>query len=189
MKTAIEEDAMRYGGKPGWDDWITKRKDHLDVGIRSSGLKTEDVPLVPEWPTLGAYAKRLGKGATSTKYQRFLKTFLYGRWREYSALAHATFEGLSDKALFFTEDSVEIDKRHEVGEAHPRVMSMHLARAAAVLLCIVTELQAHFKFDSNGAHINGRIHEVWNSLIPVPEIKELYDERYKQLMHDKGIDP
>lgn len=46
-----------------------------------------------------------------------------------------------------------------------------------MLLCMVTELQAHFKFDSNGARINERIHEVWNFLVPVPEIKELYDER------------
>src|SRR5438445_4753814 len=179
MQIAISEDEKRYGGKPEWDVWIAKRTDHLDTGVRLSGLKMADVPSAPDWPTLGVFAKRLGKGATSTPYQDFLKTFLYGRWREYSALAHATFEGVSDKALFFMEDSIPIDNRHEFGEAHPQVMSVHLSRGAAVLLCIVTELQVHFKFDSNGARINERIHEVWNVLVPVPEIKELYDERYK----------
>jgi len=159
------------------------------MGVRSSGLKMVDVSCAPDWPTLGAFAKKLGKGATSTPYQQFLKTFLYGRWREYSALAHATFEGLADKALFLTEDLIPVDSRHKIGEAHPQVMSTHLGRAAAVLLCMVTELQAHFKFDSNGARINERIHEVWNVLVPVPEIKELYDERYKQLMLDSGINP
>ena len=103
------------------------------------------------------------------------------------ALAHATFEGLSDKALFLMEDSIPIDERQRIGDSQPLIMSTHLSRAAAVLLCIVIELQAYFRFDDDGARINERIREVWNVLGPVPEIKELYDERYKQLMEDKGI--
>lgn len=189
MQSAIFEDEQRYGGKPDWDEWLAKRKEGLDIGVRSSNLKMTDILSTLDWPTLGAFAKQLGKGSTTTPYQDFLKTFLYGRWREYSALAHATFEGLMDKTFFLSEDLLPIDKRHEISEAHPRVMSMHLLRAAAVLLCMVTELQAHFKFDSNGARINERIHEMWNVLVEVPEIKELYDERYQQLMHDRGIKP
>lgn len=67
------------------------------------------------------------------------------------------------------------------------VIAQHVSRAAAILLCTLTELQAHFKFD--GARINERLHQVWNALLRVPEIKELYDERYAQLMRDKGINP
>jgi len=66
-------------------------------------------------------------------------------------------------------------------------MSMHIARAAAILLCMVTELQAYFHFE--GARIGERIHEMWNALMPLFEIKELYDERYAQLMKDKHISP
>jgi hypothetical protein len=189
MQAAIEEDEKRYGGKPEWDAWLAKRRVNLDLGVRSSGLKMADVATAPLWPTLGYYAKLPGPGATSSPHQQFLKTFLLGQWREYSALAHATFEGLSDKAMFFMEDSIPIDERQKIGDAHPLVMSAHLARAAAVLLCTVTELQAYFRFDDNGARINERIHEVWNVLLPVLEIKELYDEHYQQLMADKGIDP
>ena len=50
---------------------------------------------------------------------------------------------------------------------------------------MLTEIQAHFLFD--GGNINHRLHEVWNALIAVPEVKELYDLRYAQLMKDKGI--
>ena len=50
-----------------------------------------------------------------------------------------------------------------------------------------TELQAHFKFDDNGARINGRIHEMWNVLMPLFDVKELYKERYEKLMKDRGI--
>jgi hypothetical protein len=51
----------------------------------------------------------------------------------------------------------------------------------------VTELQAHFHFD--GASIDERIHKMWNALMPTFAVKELYSERYEQLMKDKGINP
>ena len=60
---------------------------------------------------------------------------------------------------------------------------------AGVLLCIVTELQAHFRFDDDGARINQRLHAMWNALMPVLEIKKLYDKRYAQLMKDRHINP
>jgi hypothetical protein len=58
-------------------------------------------------------------------------------------------------------------------------------RVAGILLCILTEVQAYFQFD--GARINERLHEVWNALRPIPEIKELYEGRYAQLMEQKNI--
>jgi len=51
----------------------------------------------------------------------------------------------------------------------------------------VTELQAYFRFD--GARINERILEVWQALKPAFEVKDLYDQRYGQLMRNKGIEP
>ena len=62
-----------------------------------------------------------------------------------------------------------------------------LTRASAILLCILTELQAFFRFD--GARINERLHEVWNALMPAPEVKDLYDSRYAELMKRSGIEP
>jgi hypothetical protein len=65
------------------------------------------------------------------------------------------------------------------------MIATHIARMAGILLCTLTEVQAYCMFD--GAHINRRLHEIWNALIVVPEVKELYDERYAQLMMEKGI--
>jgi hypothetical protein len=48
-------------------------------------------------------------------------------------------------------------------------------------------MQAYFRFDDDGARINERIHEMWDALMPVLEVKELYDERYAQLMKDNRI--
>jgi len=56
-----------------------------------------------------------------------------------------------------------------------------------MLLSIITELQAYFRFDDDGARINERIHTMWQELLPVFEVKELYDERYCQLMREKNI--
>ncbi len=189
MQAVLMENQKRYGGKPEWDAWLTKRRDAIDLSVGSSGMKMADLASAQDWPTLGRYAKAPGPGGTFSQHQKFFRTFLYGPWREYSALAHATFEGLSDKALFYMEDSVPVDERHKISDSQPLVMSTHLSRAAAVLLCIVTELQSHFRFDDDGARINERINEMWSALVPIPEIKELYDERYKQLMKDRGINP
>jgi hypothetical protein len=79
--------------------------------------------------------------------------------------------------------------RPNIDAQHPKVLALHIGRAAGVLLCIITELKAYFHFDDDGARINERIHAMWNALMPVPEIKELYDERYAQLMKDKRIIP
>ena len=50
----------------------------------------------------------------------------------------------------------------------------HLAQSAGILLSIVTELQAYFRFE--GADINERIHKMWNALMPTFVVKELYGE-------------
>jgi hypothetical protein len=70
------------------------------------------------------------------------------------------------------------------------LIARHVPRVAAILLCTPTEVQAYFRFDRDqSAHINQRLHQVWDALLHVPEIKELYDERYAKLMSDKGINP
>lgn len=66
-------------------------------------------------------------------------------------------------------------------------MSLHLSRAAAILLCIVTELQAYFRFEDDGARIDERICEMWRVLMPAFDVGELYHERYQKLMADTGI--
>jgi hypothetical protein len=184
---ALDDDEARYGGQPKWDAWIKKNRDWIDLEMRANGLVRSEVLAQAPWPTLGKYVLDKQPGGTFTPHQQFLKTFTYGQWREYSAIAHGAFEGLRLVAMYFITDSFLHEERDQVDALHPKILSMHIARAAAILLCIVTELQAYFHFD--GANINERIHKIWNALVPVFEVKELYDERYAQLMRDKGINP
>jgi hypothetical protein len=182
---ALNEDEAKYGGRPEWDEWIRKARDAIVFEMRRNGLITSEVLAAAPWPTMGKYISDKQPGGTTTPHQDFLETFVLGRWREYSALAHGGFEGLSQVGAFFIEDSLPHEDRPKLEQHHHKILSMHISRAAVVLLSIITELQAYFQFD--GANINKRIHEIWNALMPVFEVKELYDEHYKQLMEDKGI--
>jgi len=184
---AFDEDEARYGGRPEWDAWIKKGRDGLDLQIRANGLKVADVLVEKPWPTLGKYIRDEQPGGGFTAHQDFLKTFTYGHWRQYSAIAHGGFEGLLQVGMYFIADSMPQEDRPQIEAAYPRLLSAHIGRAALMLLCIVTELQAYFHFD--GASINERIHKMWNALMPAFDVKELYDERYAQLMKDKGINP
>jgi len=187
MLAALDEDEARYGGRPEWDLWINKGRDFLDFEIRNQGLNTAEVLAACPWPTLGQYINRQQPGGTFTAHQGFLKAFMHGLWREYSAMAHGGSDGLTPVAVYYVPDSLLHEQRENVDQHHPRLLFKHITRAAATLLCIVTELQAYFRFD--GARINERIHDVWEALNPAFEVKELFDERYAQLMKDKGIEP
>lgn len=110
---------------------------------------------------------------------------MYGPWREYSAMAHGGSEGVTPVAVYFVPDSLPHEYGDEFETHHPRLLFMHITRAAAMLLCIVTEIQAHFRFD--GARINERIQKIWRVLKPAFEVEELYDKRYEQLMKKNGI--
>jgi hypothetical protein len=70
-------------------------------------------------------------------------------------------------------------------KSYEMFVSTHLGRAAIVLLCIITEVQAYARFEEH--RINERIVKMWDVLLPVFEAKELYDGRYAKLMADRGI--
>jgi hypothetical protein len=181
----FDEDQAKYGGKPEWDEWIAKGRAEIDFEVRKVGLTMADVLAEKDWPTLGRYINSPNPGGVITPHQKFLRTLVYGPWREYSAMAHGASEGLLRTALLYITDSLPHEERPDLDDKHLRLLSTHLAQAAAILLCTVTELQAHFRFD--GANINERIHKMWNVLMPTFVVKELYGERYQQLMNDKGI--
>lgn len=184
---ALTHDENRYKGRPEWDKYISDVRKGIDLSIRASGLNMAEVLAAKKWKTLGGYLSEKGPGGTSTPHQQFLDTFTYGMWRKYSAMSHGGFEGLLNVGLYFTRSSQKFELREKMDEQYPQQMSLHLARAAGILLCIITEVQAYFHFLD--ANIDERIHRVWSALMPVPEIKELYDEHYTQLMKNRGIKP
>lgn len=181
----LNEDKARYGDREEWKPYFENKKSKLSLALRQYGFAEAEVRASKPWPTLGGYLSEKGPGNSMTPHQVFLKTFTYGMWREYSAMAHGGFEGLLDSVSFYTRDAIPRDQHARMDEIYERLMSLHMGRVAIIMLCVVTEVQAYFRFTD--ANINARIFRLWDRLIPLFEAKEIYDERYRQLMIDRGI--
>lgn len=67
---------------------------------------------------------------------------------------------------FLYRDGHPHEERPLIDDAHDRAMSLHLMRAAILLLAICTEVQAAYKFTDEGARINERVMETWQALQP-----------------------
>lgn len=182
----LDADEKEYGGRAEWDDYIERHRRGIRFDMRVNRIDEARVQAARRWPTLGKYLW-VKKGQSPTPHQVFLKSLTFGWWREYSSMAHVTFNGLVPTALFFTTSDIPFDERSKFEDVSDRAMSMHITRVASMLLCTLTEIQAHFRFDD--ARIDERLHEVWNALLPAFEVRELYDARYAKLMKGRGNDP
>jgi hypothetical protein len=187
----LDEDYRTYRGQPEWEAWIEQRRKAIEVFMRLSGFSLEEVLAEPMWPTLGAYLRTRRPDGNLTENQQFLKRFTHLEWRQYSALAHGAYEafigtlGYFPVGMYYMNDFLPHEERPKVEESYDLFLTLHLGRSATVLLCLLTELQAHCHFD--GANISERICKVWDALVPLFEAKELYDGRYLRLMQEKEI--
>lgn len=183
----LNDDQSRYGGKPEWDDWIKDSRDKIDFNLRGFGVTQAQVDAQPDWMTLGKYLSQKGPGGTLNDHQLFLSTFQYGPWREYSALSHGGPEALRDVGMYYRYKEQPFEDRPKIDDALERTRSLHLMRAALVLLATVTELQLFFHFKD--ANIDSRLRKIWDSMLQHVEVIELYNDRYKTLMDNRGILP
>jgi hypothetical protein len=181
----LKEDEERFGGRAEWDSWIADAKEKLSLNMRRIKATQEDVDFQSEWRTLGKYIGHKGKGATLTDNQRFLKLFMLGRWREYSALAHGGPESLLDFGMYFLRNEQPFEDRPKIDDNLDLIRDQHLTRAYVVLLSTITELQVFFHFKD--ANIDSRLQRIWDAIMLITEAKELYEERYEKLMRDTGI--
>jgi hypothetical protein len=95
----VEAEEARYKGKPEWDNWIADSRAKLDIILRANGFTEAavmDKKQFPDWPTLGKY---LGTPPLDD-HKKFLATFTFGQWKQYSAVAHGGPEGLHEVGMF-----------------------------------------------------------------------------------------
>lgn len=182
---SLKADEQHYGRKRAWRAYIKQMRTGLRGGMDADGITLAEVEAAETWPTLGRYL-RVPKGTSLTPHQQFLKELSLVFWREYSAMTHAVFQGLLPIAMFYMPDKIPHEHRNRFDDVVERFIATHLLRNAAILLCTLTEVQAAFQFFDE-ARINERLLSVWKALLRVPEVQELYDGRYKQLMQEKGI--
>lgn len=183
---SLDADAARYGGDPKWDDWIARQRKGIEFDMRANGFTETQVRAENKlWPTLSRYLQ-VDKTSVPTPHQEFLRKLTFGFWQEYSGISHATFQGLLPIAIFLAPKDLPHEERPKVDSASEDLIAIHIPRVAAILVCMLTEIQAYLRFD--GARINQRLREIWDALIIAPEVKELYDARYAQLIKDRGLD-
>ncbi len=189
----LDEKSDRYRGQPRWEAYIGERRAAVDLIIRTSGFMLDEVMRQPIWPTLGRYILKTGSDGRMTERQTFLKTFTHSQWRQYSALSHGAaegfmgFDGPLPVGTYYISDFLPHAERPKIDATYDVFLSKHIGRAATVLLCMITELQAYCRFGD--AHIDKRVGELWGKLIPLFEANELYEGRYLQLMKVHGILP
>jgi hypothetical protein len=190
----IDDDLLRYAGQADRVEYLKERRKAVEILIRLSGFAIDEIMKLKHdelWPTFGRYINAKQAGGVQTVNQQFLKTFTHLEWRQYSALSHAAYEafigtvGFVPIGAYYMNDFLPHEQQDKLDETYTPFMTMHIGRSATVLLCIITELQAHCRFD--GANINDRICKVWGALLPFPPARELYDGRYSELMRVRRI--
>jgi hypothetical protein len=187
----LNEDYEKYRGQEAWELFVAERRTGMALVMDQSDLTLDDVSHAPMWPTLSAYLRRKQPDGSLTENQRFLKTFTLSSWRQYSALSHGAFEAFIGPmahlpiGAFYVNDFLTDEEEAKLDASYGFLLATHLGRAAIVLLCLLTELQVHCRFE--GHNINERICRGWRVLMPLFEAKEFYDGRYAETMRASGI--
>ncbi len=182
----LEEEEARYGSRPEWQPHFQDRRRVLAAMFAQVGVSEAEVRTAKNWPTFGAYMRDCH--GNDTPLQAFFRSLTIGSWSDYSALMHASFEGLLPNMAHFIADALPHESRPKLRVHFLPYITMHLCRAASILLCILTEVQVRFRYDQEKtARIDERLREVWTALIVAMEPREFYDKRYRALMIDAGI--
>jgi hypothetical protein len=187
----LNELSRTYAGRTDWEAYVDERRRHVEMLIRMSGYAIDEVMAQSYWQTLGNYLSARKTGGVLDSHQQFLKTFTFFDWRQYSALSHGVYEAFAGimghlpLGAYYLTDLLPQGVRPTITDSYDMFLATHIGRAALILLCIVTEIQAHARF--HGHNIDERIVKIWNALMPLYDAKELYDGHYAKVMTDRGM--
>jgi hypothetical protein len=178
IRESLQADEVRYSQDPGWREYLAAQRASYELNMRVQGFTDADLnDKTNEWPLLGKY---LGQ-KPDTPHKQMLRKLTLGFWKEYSSISHASYDGLVNIFPFIAGDKLGAERRDDITDAAERFISMHMGRTAALLLCLLTEMQRFYKFDGD-AEIDKRLAEIWVAMLPVYEVKELYTSRYRSLL-------
>jgi hypothetical protein len=181
-REALHADEARYGTDPSWQADFSHRRKALAEGMRADRITDADLDdKGNRWPLLSEYL-RVTSADPDTPHKQLLRHLTLGFWREYSAISHSSFDALADLYPFIATDRLPHEVRSQAQTAALRHITMHIGRAGGLLLCLLTELQQFFKF--NDFEIDRRLRRVWSAMIPLYEVRELYDFRYGRILRE-----
>ena len=177
MREGLRADEEKYSTDPRWTEHLANARTHLELGMRADNVTNADLDNAKnKWPLLGEYLGR----KPDTPHKKFLRELTLGFWKEYSSVSHASYDGLVNIFPFIAPERIPHEMREGAADAAERNIAMHIGRAAGLLLCLLTEIQHYFGFEN--ADVDQRLGEIWAAILPVIEVRELYDLRYKSLL-------
>jgi hypothetical protein len=181
-REALQADEARYGTDPQWQADFARRRQILADCLRVERITQAELDdKNNRWPLLGEYL-RVTSTNPDTPHKQLLRHLTLGFWKEYSAISHSSFDALADLYPFIATDRLPPEQRDDVPSAALRHITMHIGRAGGLLLCLLTELQHFFRF--NDFDIDRRLRQVWTAMIPLYEVRELYDFRYNGILRE-----
>jgi len=182
LRQALCEDEKRYKGDPAWELDLKNRRQLLQENLARENWTNADLDdKKNRWPLLSEYLRL----EPDTPHKQLLRHISLGFWREYSSISHASYDGLCQLFPFIARNRLPHSMRtSNLDDFRLRSLFMHFARAAVLLLCLLTEIQHYFKFQ--GANIDKRLREIWTAMLPIYEVKELYDFRYDSILRERA---
>jgi len=183
-REALQADEARYGTDQQWQQDFSRRHTASTEGLRAEGFTEADLDdKRNRWLLLGEYLKK----EPDTPHKQLLRHLTLGFWKEYSAVSHASFDALVDLYPFIATDRLPHELRDHVSSTALRHITMHIGRAGGLLLCLLTEIQHVYRFGD--FDIDKRLRQVWTAMIPLYEVRELYDFRYNRILREPETSP
>jgi hypothetical protein len=173
-----------YGSDPDWQDWLPGLESLIQKGAIqfsiTEGEATNPKKNIRAWPSTGQMADFEVNPAKRPPSREFLHYMTDLYYRDHSAQSHMSFLGMLKLSAILFADDLPKERRSELGaDRLPRLMTTHLSRTAYLLLCLISELQSHFKF--SGAN-ELRILNLWLVLsADFPEANDIFRRRYSDM--------
>jgi hypothetical protein len=168
-----------YKDDPEWDNWFRSFKKLLDDGVINFRISPEELSgeqKIPDWPTPGRMADYKIDPLARPPARQFLKYLNDWFYKELSAISHTSFFGIIKTNGLIMMRELSSPQQDLIEQTLvPRHIYLYVSRVVILLLCLLSELQLHFKFDDLG----DRLVELWREIYAVvPEGKDLYLHRY-----------
>ena len=176
MRETLRANEAAYADKPEWVEALKFQRRSYEEGLRLNGISVAELDNKKnKWLLLGDYLQ-----GADTLHKQFLRKLTLGFWREYSSISHASFDGLTSIFAFIMGRDLPVQVHEKLNDATERTLALHVFRAAGLMMCLVTEIQHFCQFE--GASIDQRLADTWNSMLEIYEIKELYELRYRSVL-------
>jgi hypothetical protein len=184
QKLEFDRWISEYGSDPDWKDWLPGLQSLIERGVVQFSITESELDdpkkQIQPWPSTGQMSDYGVNPAERPANREFLHYMTDLYYRDHSAQSHMSFLGIMKLGAILSADDLSKDERGQLeADSLPRLMTSHLSRTAFLLLCLISELQNHFKWTGTNEL---RILNLWHILIPdFPEAKDIFEKRYSSM--------